>query len=105
MKKLATTSIATAEAIGRHETFETYGALRGERRDANPHRDRFSVWDSGRLSGNDLDRFREDLAGIVYIVFSYATPIAWVNEDGSVHKVGQRFSVTTSKHQGKLYML
>jgi hypothetical protein len=103
MKKISSRSIETAEAIGRHETFETYGALRGERRD--PSVNRFSVWDSGRLSGNDLDRFREDLPGIVYIVFSYATPIAWVNEDGTVHRVGQKFSMTTSHHQGRLYLL
>lgn len=102
-KKLSTRSIATAEAIGRRETFDTYGSLRGERR--NPADNRFSVWDSGRLSGRDLEQFRTDLPVIDYIVFSYATPIAWTTTDGRVHKVTQKFSVTTSKHQGNLYLL
>lgn len=61
--------------------------------------------DAGRLNFDEGNRFRADFAHIVYVVRSYATPIAWVLDDGTTYKVGQKFSVTTSKHQGKLYSL
>jgi hypothetical protein len=61
---------------------------------------------AGRLSGDERDRFNTDSTnGLSYVVYSYATPIAWVTKDGTVYKVTQKFSVTTSKHQGKLYTL
>lgn len=60
---------------------------------------------AGRLQGADLEAFNRDNGSITYVVWSYATPIAWVTDDSRVHKVAQRFSVTTSKHQGKLYLL
>lgn len=98
MKRISSKSRECAEAIGRREPFQTYGALCATDHKVGP-------WDSGRLSGVDLDKFREDMAGIVYVVWSYATPIAWVHEDGSVYRVKQKFSVTTSQHQGKTYLL
>lgn len=60
----------------------------------------------GKLSGKDLAIFNEDRPFIRYVVLSYSTPIAWWT--GTVrgwYVVGQRFSVTTSKHQGKLYLI
>jgi hypothetical protein len=101
VKKLNSKSHETAEAIGRHEAFQTHGALRAERRDGYG----FSSWDSGLLQGEDLEKFREEVHDIVYVVFSYATPIAWVKADGETYKVKQKFSMTTSQHQGKLYLL
>ena len=98
MTKINSKSIACAQAIGRRETFQTHGALNGERVSG------LTTWDSGRLNGSDLDKFREDCRDISYVVYSYATPIAWV-ANGEVHKVAQKFSVTTSQHQGKLYLL
>lgn len=38
----------------------------------------------------------------LFVVYSYATPIAWRCED-DVYLSPARYSVTTSKHQGKLY--
>lgn len=63
---------------------------------------------SSRLSGSDLDEWRDnywrtDRKGIAYVVVSYSTPIAWVRRDGTEYKVVQRFSVTTSRHQSRLY--
>lgn len=98
MKRLSSKSSEVAVAIGNREPFNTHGALCATAHKVGP-------WDSGRLSGADLDQFREDMAKIVYVVWSYVTPIAWVTEDGTVYKVSQRFSVTTSQHQGKLYLL
>lgn len=95
--KLTTRGPATAAAIRDRKTFTTNGALC-----ATDHR--VGPWDSGRLSGVDLDTFREDTAAIRYVVWSYATPIAWWCEDKGWHKVAQKFSVTTSKHQGVLYL-
>lgn len=99
MKTISSQSLACAQAIGNRETFKTYGALRAENVTG------LSVWDSGRLSGDDLDKFREDPRSIRYVVYSYNTPIAWVMADGEVYRVAQKFSVTTSKHQGKTAFL
>lgn len=87
------------------EEFDANGTLRGE----------YTNWpSSGRL--NDYERSRlEEWATMArqnpsargfFVVYSYATPIAWaiVYNDGTTerYKVSQRFSVTTSKHWGKL---
>lgn len=43
--------------------------------------------------------------GSVYVVWSYATPIAWIDNLGRAYRVSRKFSVTTSKHQSRLYTL
>jgi hypothetical protein len=96
-KKLSTRSREVAERIRDREAFETYGALSGTRQHGYAQ--------SGRLTGTDLEAFNRDNGSITYVVWSYATPIAWVTDDSRIHKVAQKFSVTTSKHQGKLYLL
>lgn len=53
---------------------------------------------SGRLSGEDLEKFYQDVNAITYAVYSYGTPIAWHTSAGW-YVVAQKFSVTTSKHQ------
>lgn len=64
-----------------------------------------SASDSGELSGSDKAAFDTDASAIRYVVYSFFTPIAWKTLSGRWHIVRQRFSVTTSKHQGRLYML
>lgn len=54
---------------------------------------------SGRLSGDDLDQFNSDQEHVSYIVWSYATPIAWYRESRGWHVVEEKFSPTTSRHQ------
>lgn len=55
---------------------------------------------SGRLSGADLEALERDQGSIRYVVWSYATPIGWVNgETGQRHVVSQKFSQTTTRHQ------
>jgi hypothetical protein len=102
-RKLSTHGIATAQAIGNREEFTTHGALSAV---AYGDGESPSMWDAGRLEGVELDYFRHGvtMGTIEYVVYSYATPIAWV-DGGVVHRVSQRFSVTTSKHQGQLYLL
>jgi hypothetical protein len=89
------------KALSTRQEFKTSGALRGERYDDH----KVSPWDSGRLAGDDHEAFRADMQHMTYVVYSYATPIAWVTDDGRVHYVAQKFSVTTSKHQGLMYLL
>lgn len=55
--------------------------------------------ETGRLEGEDLARFYADQATMTYCVTSYATPIAWVAEDG-VYVVEAGFSQTTRRHLG-----
>lgn len=102
MRRLTTRGIRTATAIRDREDFRTSGALMAE------STGRLGSWDSGRLSGADLDAFRLDCQAIDYCVWSYSTPIAWhvtgPNTD-RWHVVAQRFSPTTTKHQGNLYLI
>lgn len=55
----------------------------------------------GMLSGDDRDQFAADVESIDYLVYSYDTPIAWHTPAGW-HLVSQKFSVTTSCHQGQV---
>ena len=98
MQKLTTRGYATAEAISRHEEFDTHGALYART-------DPCGIG-SGRLNRAEAEAYWQARAeGIAYIVVSYTTPIAWVTASGRVHIVAQKFSVTTSRHQGGLYLL
>lgn len=60
---------------------------------------------AGLLNGPDRDKFFATTYMIDYIVYSFATPIAWHYTDGTWYKVSQRWGVTTSKHQGRLYLV
>lgn len=97
-KKLTTRGPVTAAAIAAREPFTTSGALRGEEI-VHPF-----VY-PGRLNDEEAAQLRADLPGITYVVFSYATPIAWFHRDNGWHKVAQKFSMTTSHHQGVLYLI
>lgn len=58
--------------------------------------------DAGRLNAEEYAKLNEATHGEewVYVVFSYGTPIAWRIDGGEWYVVAQKFSVTTSKHQG-----
>lgn len=56
--------------------------------------------DGGRLDPQELAQLRHAQGkGGLYIVYSYGTPIAWRDLEGW-YIVGQKFSCTTSRHQG-----
>lgn len=61
-----------------------------------------------QLDDTEKSRLRIDAGpnfdGIVYVIMSYHTPIAWETRKGEVYKVTQKFSQTTSKHTGLLYL-
>jgi hypothetical protein len=94
-KVLTTRSIATADAIRNREEFKTHGSLMGTTHKSG----------AGRLNREENDLFVNDWCDIDYVVYSYATPIAWHNSKTGWHIVNQKFSVTTTKHQGNLYNL
>lgn len=85
-------------ALKNHLTFKTSGALSGTRSPS---------LSTGALNETEKDQYYVDYdKGISFVVLSYCTPIAWVRADGTVYKVAQKFSVTTSsRHQSKLYLL
>lgn len=103
MKRLSSSSREVAEAIRDRVPFMTHGALKAGGVVGT------GSWDSGQLRGADLDQFRLDMDRIDYVVWSYSTPIAWHVTGPNTDrwwKVTQKFSVTTtSKHQGKLYLI
>lgn len=98
MPKISSRSVKVPTNIRDLIPFKTHGALCSESVSG------LGPFDSGRLRGKDEDAFRADMANIDYVVYSYATPIAWHTPKGW-YKVEQKFSVTTSKHQGTLYMI
>ena len=95
MSKVSSRSREVSTLIASRTPFQTYGALRGGANEGN----------TGQLNPDERNRFYEDANHIDYVVYSYATPIAWHSTSRGWHKVAQKFSVTTSKHQGKLYMV
>lgn len=97
-KKISSRSREVSESIRDLVPFNTYGALRGE---AIVH----PYVHSGRLNDAERDALTRDLESINYVVWSYATPIAWHSVIHGWHKVEQKFSMTTSHHQGRLYLI
>lgn len=59
---------------------------------------------TGRLAEESEDIFRDDRAhdDIEYVIYSYSTPIAWRTRTGFWRVPRDKYSVTTSKHQGKV---
>lgn len=88
--KLTTSSLAIAFATRMRyaEDFDTSGALKGR---------------AGRAqSFGQLPRVYWDTAELAdYVVYSYATPIAF-HAQGVWHIPDVKYSVTTSKHQSKI---
>jgi hypothetical protein len=81
------------EAIANLDSFEASALSAREVYNSRPR--------YGRL--DDVESFYEathNSGGMVFIVYSYDTPIAWyVYPTNTWHIVEQKFSATTSKHQ------
>ena len=86
------------KALQNRLPFKTGGALKGVE-----GRVGYGMCGLGRLNKYEREMYRAD--DVVYTVVSYETPIAWVNRDGSIHRVNQKWTRTTSKHQSLLYLL
>lgn len=61
----------------------------------------FPLWETGRLPRDWVKAYRSDSKnpGVSYVVYSYATPIAWVRMDGETVIPDVGYSVTTTRHQ------
>ena len=84
-------------ALENEQEFKTSGSLKGVK----------DIYTLGQLDSVEiavLERDRREV-GVRYFVVSYDTPIAWVRNDGKIHRVDQKFSITTTKHQGMLWHL
>lgn len=55
-------------------------------------------WGSGRLAQYHVDSF----CGATYTLYSYSTPMAWRNPDGTWTMPMAKYSATTSRHQGTI---
>ena len=82
-------------AVAAHMPFRA-GALSGEQFYEG------SSTNEGMMSGESYEQWRADCdAGhITYVVRSYYTPIAWCNIPGEWIVTTDKYSVTTSRHQG-----
>lgn len=80
--------IATIRALTQREAFKRAGygmrAIEGK-------------GDTGRLPLEYYAAYKG--ADVVYTVYSYATPIAWVTSDGKVVCPDVKYSSTTTSHQ------
>lgn len=101
--KVSSRSSKVATLIAERQTFETYGALKAEWNGGYP---------SGRLPSPWREQFDADtrhpdgrVGVLAYVVYSYATPIAWWTESNGWVVPDVKYSPTTSKHQGKLYLV
>jgi hypothetical protein len=99
MSKISGRSMRVPEMIRDREPFETFGSFYADNTSGYVY--------SGHLRGYDLEVLSKHRSEgtITYVVWSYATPIAWWSEEFGWHKVRQTFSVTSSKHQGRLYLI
>jgi hypothetical protein len=76
--------------LAQRAEFRTRGSLAAVRRAPD---------ETGRLPAEWVERYRADAPNIVYVVLSYATPIAWVRDDGQVIIPECSYSLTTTRHQ------
>ena len=99
VQTLKSTGVGVAVSIQRREDFKTRGALSAS----------WLYYPPGYGRLNTSERIALDLSWVygegIYVVFSYETPIAWWTDRGGWHKVDQKFSRTTSKHQSNLYLI
>jgi hypothetical protein len=84
------------EPLKNLQPFTTYGALRGN------YYPNGAPTTYGRLPDGSW-RFAERAAFIIYVVWSYETPIAWFDCGRGWAYPPERYSVTTSKHQGRIF--
>lgn len=82
------------DALVGQDPFDAH-SVRG-RRDVDP---RYGT--TGKLPAVWAQTFRDVLGVHQFVVWSYATPIAWVTQHGEIVIPDVHYSTTTSKYQGK----
>lgn len=59
----------------------------------------------GQLPGSYTALMRDELKGCkFYVVFSYRTPIAWLDADLEWHMPSYKYSATTTNHQSVVFV-
>jgi hypothetical protein len=96
MKKLTVNGswVQFLEPLRKLEPFKTHGSLRGE-----------PVTFPSQISQGRLDpKYFPSLHsyGTDYVIYSYATPLAWHDSERGWTMPDERYSVTTSKQQGRI---
>lgn len=93
MAFVVTNTQASAKMAARKPFRNSTGSLWGEPRNLLP--------DRGYMPGAAWDLLREQFVPGTYVVFSYATPIAWATPGAALLTVPDvRYSNTTTQHQG-----
>lgn len=57
----------------------------------------------GAVAGQLPYFYRDSFWRCVYAVYSYSTPIAWLTSDGVWIAPAVKYSVSTSRHQGRIF--
>lgn len=98
MTKTRATLRAVAALIEAKEPFDCNGTLTGEFWTVGNASRLGQLPDSERvILREDGKRFSREL----FVVWSYDTPIYWQRPDGTHYRPEVKYSMTTSKHQGK----
>jgi hypothetical protein len=92
MAKLRTRGDQVRSAIAQRQPFQCHGSLRGGWHVAN-------FTQLGRLPAKHRATMLVDPDARLYVVHSYATPIAWWSEATGWQMPDERYSPTTSQHQ------
>lgn len=99
--KISSSDRKVAQLIRDRIEFDTYGNLKGEWNWGYPSGQLPSPWRELLMQHTTTDKGIER----AYIVYSYATPIAWYTERHGWVIPPVKYSRTTSVHQGKLYLV
>ena len=99
---MATITTRRFDAIAKHladcQPFRTHGALRAETPDA--------AWMFARGYGRLPSDWARTLTArrdvVDYVVYSYATPIAWHDKEAGWIIPDEHYSVTTTRHQNMI---
>lgn len=83
---------AIARKLEKRESFDTHGALSGRSRVVTGY-----LPQTGQLP----TKYHDELKGADYVVYSYATPIAW-HAYGAWVVPATKYSMTTSHHQSRV---
>jgi hypothetical protein len=98
MRRFATNDTdAIAAALKDREPFETFGALSG-----TPTAAAYLGHPNGRLPADWRCTLQAREHVVDYVVYSYATPIAWHDREAGWVAPDERYSTTSSRHQSRV---
>jgi hypothetical protein len=97
MSATATTTRSTdlTDLIADHKPFKNSSGSLTARASTNA-----ALYDTGRMDEAERAIYRS--ASPTYVIYSYATPIAWHNADGSWYVTDRKYSATTGQHRSQV---